>query len=199
MCVCVCVCAQVFTYSSTHIHMYMYTGLGHERASKKCCYMILLCIQCHKSRTHTHKHTYTHSGIERRDRRVAASIQFQRGDAIIFKIGDKEMEGEIANLHVSPGCHLVRSYEEILKIHLFDNITFFPLHIIHSVTGLYVQEWWNVSAVSKFLLNSDDICLCNTCIGGKYQPKTLHSSSHTSTVVSLYCIEAHWTASFPTL
>ena len=49
-------------------------------------------------------------GIERRDRRVAASIQFQRGDAVIFKIGDKEMEGEIACLNVSPGCHLVSPF-----------------------------------------------------------------------------------------
>ena len=55
-----------------------------------------------------HSLTHTHTDFERRDRHVAASIQFQRGDAVIFKIGDKEMEGEIAGLNVSPGCHLVR-------------------------------------------------------------------------------------------
>ena len=38
---------------------------------------------------------------------MAASIQFQRGDVVIFKIGGKEMEGEIASLNVSGGCHLV--------------------------------------------------------------------------------------------
>ena len=53
-------------------------------------------------------------GIERHDRRVAASIQFQRGDAVIFNIGGKEMEGEIAGLNVSQGCHLVRTSTSVL-------------------------------------------------------------------------------------
>ena len=119
-----CVCIAVYTQSS----------LGF----KKCCY-ILLCIQRRSTHTHTHTLctyvctcTLAYTGNERRDRRVAASIQFQRGDAIIFKVGDKEMEGEIANLYVSPGCHLVRCYK--IREILFQ---FFP---IYSITGFYVQE-----------------------------------------------------------
>lgn len=58
-----------------------------------------------------------HAGIERRDRRVAASIQFQRGDAVTFKIDDKEMEGEIAGLNVSLGCHLVSMYSIVHELY----------------------------------------------------------------------------------
>ena len=107
------------------------------------CKLILHTFYTHistHSLTHTLSltHTHTHTGNERRDRRVAASIQFQRGDAIIFKIGDKEMEGEISNLYVSPGCHLVRCYEKFKNI-LFDNVSSF--FFMYSITGLYAQEW----------------------------------------------------------
>ena len=72
-------------------------------------------ITCTPHMQLVHTHTHTQTGIERHDRHVAASIQFQRGDAITFKVGDKEMEGEIANLCASSaGCHLVR-YCEICK------------------------------------------------------------------------------------
>ena len=127
----------------------MYTGLGHERASKNVVssyYAFNIIKQTNFTHfLYAHKymytltHTHTHTGNERRDRRVAASIQFQRGDAIIFKIGDKEMEGEIANLYVSPGCHLVRCYKNYKNI-LFDNIISFFFSHQYTLSQVYMHK-----------------------------------------------------------
>lgn len=51
-----------------------------------------------------------HAGNELRDRRVAASIQFQVGDRCQFRLeegGGDIMEGEIVELNMSLGYHMV--------------------------------------------------------------------------------------------
>ena len=167
----------------------LFHRIMHSTSSNK---LILHTFYTHISTcTHslTHTHTHTHTGNERRDRRVAASIQFQRGDAIIFKIGDKEMEGEIANLYVSPGCHLVRCYKNYKNI-LFDNIiSFFPILILYhrSICTRAVKRKCCVCVCIHCVHAQQQWHSCvYVCVGGKYQPKTLHSNSHISTVVSLY-------------
>lgn len=107
----------IHTHARKNLHIILFLWVhvwGCEKASK----MFVSPISLRKpivpfiahslSHTHTHTHVCMFADIERRDRHVAASIQFQRGDAVVFKIGGKEMEGEIASLNVSPGCHLVR-------------------------------------------------------------------------------------------
>lgn len=47
-------------------------------------------------------------GIEQRDRRVAASIQFQVGDKCQVRIAEGQMyRGEVSQLDATPGCHMV--------------------------------------------------------------------------------------------
>ena len=48
------------------------------------------------------------SGIEQRDRHVAASIQFQAGDKCQVKLPEGQLyRGEVTRLDVTPGCHMV--------------------------------------------------------------------------------------------
>ena len=46
-------------------------------------------------------------GVERRDRHMAASIQFHVGNKCYFSIDGKRMNGEIASLNVEPGVQSV--------------------------------------------------------------------------------------------
>lgn len=46
-------------------------------------------------------------GIEQRDRRVAASIQFQVGDKCQVRIAEQTYRGEVSRLDATPGCHMV--------------------------------------------------------------------------------------------
>ena len=48
------------------------------------------------------------SGIEQRDRHVAASIQFQAGDKCQVRLPEGQLyRGEVTRLDVTPGCHMV--------------------------------------------------------------------------------------------
>ena len=78
---------------------------------------IMLCLQgvVYGYRVHgdimslyTHTCVCTTPGIEQRDRRVAASIQFQVGDKCQVRIAEGQTyRGEVSRLDVTPGCHTV--------------------------------------------------------------------------------------------
>ncbi len=113
----------------------------------------------------THTHTHTHTAIERFDRQVATSIQFQVGDKCRFKLPDSQtQDGEISALYSAEDCHTVYVYDasEEWVSSLLNSLNSF----MHACPTLIL---WHVSVL---------YCCAFTQVGNTQQEHSAQTSNH---------------------